>query len=318
MDRVKLIIDTDPGVDDNNALVYVLNDNRFDIKLITISNGNIGIKKSTRNVLHLLDVFGKDIPVVKGYEKRMGNNTEDAIFLHGKEGLGNYIPPRRTKHKALKMDCADAMYEVIKANPGEVTVAVLGPHTNMGYLLQKYPDAKDYIKEVIMMGGAPDGILTNPNHTSFNVRTDAPAFKLTIDSGLPITMCPSRIGRDVSHFTEEQVGKIANNGIIGKYLSKTYETYWEHGYPDERISTCDISAIYFLVRPELYTYIKCDIDLDTTNCIGKTTAIPNENGQFKLIKDVNREELQKMFFEMLDDINKVELCDKHFIKHNKK
>lgn len=317
MDRVKVILDTDPGVDDNNALVYVLNDNRFEVELITISNGNIGIEQSTRNVLHLLDVFNKDIPVVKGYEKRMGDNTEDAKFLHGEEGLGNYIPPKKTRHKALKKDCADAIYDVIRKHPGEVTIAVLGPHTNVGYLLTKYPDAGKYIKDFIMMGGAPDGILTNPNHTSFNVRTDAPAFKKTIETGLPIVMCPSRIGRDVSHFTEEQVHDIASRGTIGKYLATTYETYWEHGYPDERISTCDISAIYFLVRPDLYTYIKCDIDLDTTNCIGKTTAIPNENGQFKLIKDVKREEIQKMFFDLLDEINKVELYDEYFIKTNK-
>jgi len=302
MERVKLIIDTDPGVDDNNALVYALNDDRFDIKLITISNGNVGIAKSSKNVLHLLDVFGKDIPVVDGYEERMGSNSEDAVFLHGKEGLGNYIPPETTEHQKLDRDCADVMYETLKKYPGEITVAVLGPHTNMAYMLKKYPDAAKYVKDIVMMGGAPDGILTNPNHTSFNIRTDAPAFQITIDSGIPITMCPSRIGRDVMHWTDKQVEEIKGKGIIGRYLAKTFETYWEHGYPDLRISTCDISALYILVRPELYKTVKCDIVLDTEKYIGKTTAVYKEDGQFSLIKDVDREALQSMFFEMLDNM----------------
>ena len=316
MERIKVILDTDPGVDDNNALVYALNDDRFDIKLITISNGNVGIKKSSKNVLHLLDVFNKDIPVVDGYEERLGTNNEDAVFLHGREGLGNYIPPKTTRHQALDRDCADVMYETIKKYPGELTVAVLGPHTNMAYLFRKYPDAAQYIKDIVMMGGAPDGILTNPNHTSFNIRTDAPAFQITIDTGLPITMCPSRIGRDVMHWTEEQVEEIKGKGLLGRYLAKTFETYWEHGYPDQRISTCDISALYYLVRPELYTVAKCDILLDLNEAIGKTTAIYREDGQFKLVKDANREELQKMFFEMLDNMNKLEIKDEYFVSNN--
>ena len=317
MDKIKVIIDTDPGVDDNNALVYALNDSRFDIKLITISNGNVGIRKSSKNVLHLLDVFGKDIPVVDGYSERMGDNHEDALFLHGKEGLGNYIPPMTTEHKALDRDCSDVMYETIRKYPGEITVAVLGPHTNLAYMLKKYPDASKYIKDIIMMGGAPDGILTNPNHTSFNIRTDAPAFKITIDSGLPIVMCPSRIGRDVTHWTENQVEEIKGKGIIGRYLAKTFETYWEHGYPDERISACDITALYYLVRPELYTCVRCDIDLDTEKFVGKTTAIDNPNGQFKLIKNVDREAFQSMLLDMLDDINKVEIKNEYFLNENK-
>lgn len=316
MERIKVILDTDPGVDDNNALVYALNDDRFDIKLITISNGNVGIRKSSKNVLHLLDIFNKDIPVVDGYEDRLGTNHEDAIFLHGPEGLGNYIPPAETRHKALDRDCADVMYETLKKYPGELTVAVLGPHTNMAYLFRKYPDAATYIKDIVMMGGAPDGILTNPNHTSFNIRTDAPAFQITIDTGLPITMCPSRIGRDVMHWTEKQVEEIKGKGLIGRYLAKTFETYWEHGYPDQRISTCDISALYYLARPELYTVAKCDIILDLNEAIGKTTAVYREDGQFTLVKDANREELQKMFFEMLDNMSKLNITDEYFIAQN--
>ena len=316
MERVKVIIDTDPGVDDNFALLCALNDDRFDIKLISISNGNVDIHKSTRNALHLLDVFNKDIPVVEGYAERYGKNSEAAYFLHGSEGLGNYIPPKETEHKELDADCADTMYETLKKYSKDITLVVLGPHTNVARLLEKYPDAKEHIREIVMMGGAPDGILTNPNHTSFNIRTDAPSFQITINSGLPIVMCPSRIGRDVMHFTNEQFEEIKNSGIMGRYLAKTFETYWEIGYPDKRISTCDISTIYYVARPDLYTTKRCDIILDLENTIGKTTAVYKEDGQFALIKDVNREEMQKIYLEMLDKTNKMTITNEHFLEKN--
>ena len=316
MEKIKVILDTDPGVDDNNALIYALNDDRFDIKLISISNCTVGIEKSSRNVCHLLDVFNRDIPVVDGYEKRLGENHEDAIFLHGADGLGNYIPPKNTTHKPIERDCADVMYETLKQYPKEITLVFLGPYTNVAYLVKKYPDAKDYIKNIVMMGGAPDGILSNSNHISFNIRTDTPAFKYAIDTGLPIVMCPSCIGRDVMHFTEEEVEQIKNTGIVGRYLAKTFETYWEENYPDQRIATCDISALYYGVFPEYYTTKSCDIILDTEVHIGKTTAVYKENGQFLLVKDVDREKMHAILFEMLEEINSINITDETFLKQN--
>ena len=311
----KIIIDTDPGVDDNFALLYALNSDEFDIKLITISNGNVGIEKSTRNVLHLLDVFNKDISVVAGYSQRYGTNTETAFFLHGDEGMGMYFPPSQTEHKALQVDCADKMYEVIMQNPNEMTLVVLGPHTNVAHLFHKYPDAKNYIKDIVMMGGAPGGILTNNNHVSFNIRTDIPAFQTTIDSKLPIVMCPSRIGRDVLYLSEEQYYKIKDSGLVGKFIAKTFDTYWEIGYPDKRISTCDISAMYYLSRPDLFTTAQCDIILDQEDMVGKTTAVYKENGQFALITDANREEVHKLFMAMLDKVNNMPILHKYFLEN---
>ncbi len=316
MERIKVIIDTDPGVDDNNTLVYALNDNRFDIKLITTSNGNVGLDRSTKAVLHLLDVFNKDIPVARGYEQRMGNNNEDALFLHGREGLGNYIPPAETEHKALNVDCCDIMYETIKKYPKDITLVVLGPHTNVAYLFKKYPDAKDYIKDIVMASGAPGGLKNNPNYISFNIRTDAPSFRYTINSGLPVTMSPSTIGRDVTHFTEEEVDRIKNSGVVGRYLAKTFETYWEPGYPDRRISACDISAMYTLIYPEFYTMETCDIELDTEEYVGKLTTVDNVNGQFKVVVDVDATRFHDELLRLLDEFNNLDIANEYFLNQN--
>lgn len=313
--KFKVIVDTDPGVDDTNALVYILNDPQFDIKLFTIANGNINIDYATRNMCHLLDVFNKDIPVVEGYRKRLGENLENAAFLHGKEGLGNYKPPKTTKHKPQNVEAADAMYEILKQYPNEITIIVLGPHTNVAHLLMKHPDSKKLVKNILMMGGSPNGILADPNHNSFNIRTDAPAFKITVDSKIPTVMCPSSIGRDEGYFTEKQVEEIKNTNIIGKFLAKTYETYWEPGYKDRRIATNDICAVYYLTHPKLYKTKKADIEVDTEKSIGKTIAHYHKKGVFDIVVGLKRKKFQKMLFKKLKEMSKIKITDKTFLKN---
>lgn len=313
MKKFKLIIDTDPGVDDSTGLIFAMHDPVFDIKLISVCKGNISLDNATRNMCHLLDLFHKDIPVVKGYETRLGDSTEDATFLHTKEGLGGYIPPKSTKHKPMQKDAADAIYEVLKANPHEITFCILGPHTTFAYLLKKHPDAKDLVKNVLMMGGAPMGIAANPNHNSFNIRTDAPAFKFTVDSALPVIMVPSSIGRDHAHFTEAQVEELKNCNDVGRFLAKTYETYWEPNYPDRRISNNDIAALYYLPYPRLYSMKRAFIDLDLET--GKTTARFTRCGNFKIAIKLKRKKFMKILFKKLESMNEIKLPE--LAKQNK-
>lgn len=305
--KIKLIIDTDPGVDDATALVFALTNPRFDIKLFTITNGNIPMSKATRNMCHILDLFNKDIPVVVGRKARYGNNTEDAIFLHGKEGLGAYQPPKTTNRQPVEEDCTDLMFKIIKENPHEITLVVLGPHTNLAKLLIKYPEAKKLLKRVVMMGGAPDGIKTNPNHNSFNIRTDAPAFAVTTYSKLRVIMCPSSIGRDIGYFTEEQVNNLKNYGDVGSFLYQTFQTFWEPNYPQKIIANNDLCALYFLINPFLFFVRTAFVKVDTKEHVGKTIPKYNLLGNFKIVKWLYRRKFIKEVFNHLEKIKDIKL-----------
>ncbi len=309
MKKYKVIVDTDPGVDDTTALVYILNDPQFDIKLFSTVYGNLNVNKCTRNLCHILDIFDKDIPVVKGYANRISGSTEDATFLHTKEGLGGYTPPKNTIHQPIDMDCADAMYEVLKRYPKEVTILILGPHTNLANLLLKHPDAKDLMKGVLMMGGAPKGIKANPNHRSFNIRTDAPAFKVVVDSKVPIVMVPSSMGRDDGHLTEQHVETMKNMNDVGAFLAKTYETYWEPNYEDKRIATNDVAAVYYLTHPTLYTTRHADIKVDIKT--GKTVGNFHRSGHFKVVTKLNRKKFLELLFSKLQKFKKIEIPQLH-------
>lgn len=304
-EKIKLIVDTDPGIDDTNALVYLLNDPQFEILLFSVSHGNIKIDNATRNMCHLLDLFKKDIPVVKGYDKRLSGSTEDASFLHTNEGLGGYIPPKTTTHKPLKADAADTIYKLLKQYPNEITLLVLGPHTNVAHLFQKHPNAKNLVKEILMMGGAPKGIKVNPNHHSFNIRVDTVAFYKTIKSNVKITMVPSSIGRDYGYFTEKQVERISKTGDIGKFLAKTFSTYWEPNYVDKRIATNDLSAILYLTNPKIYRIRRAFMVVDIET--GKTTPTYSRKGNFKVALSLNRKKFLKIVFEKLEEMKDIKL-----------
>ncbi len=309
MKKIKVILDVDTGVDDATALCHILNDSHFDIKLITVARGNISLNNAVRNTCHLIDIFHKKIPVVAGYQERFSNSTEDATFLHTKEGLGGYHPPKTTITKPLKKDCADAVYEVLKAYPKQITMLMITPHTNLAHLFVKHPDAKDLIKNIVMESGAPNGIKANPNYCSFNIRVDAPAFKYTIDSNLPVVMIPSNIGRDIAFLTEQDVEKIKKLNDTGLFMAKTYETYWEPNYEDRRIACNDLAAIFYMRHPRLFKFKRANIEVNTET--GKIIAHYNRNGNFKVAQDLNRKRFIKIMFSHLNQLNGIEIPEIH-------
>ncbi len=315
MKKYKVIIDTDPGVDDSTALVFALNDPQFDIKLITVSAGNIHVPLASRNMCHLLDIFNRDIPVVNGYRQRLSDSDEYAYFLHGDQGLGNYIPPKTTHHKPMQIDCAEAMYRVLKKYPHKITMVILGPHTNFAYLLRKHPDAKKLVKNIVMMGASLDGIKTNPNHKSFNIRTDANSFRDTINSRIPVIMCPSKFGRDVVFFDENQFEELKRINDVGRYLAKTLEEYWEPDYPDKILANCDLSAIYSITHPELYKFKRAFIDVDTEVNIGSTVGHYDKRGYFRVVQSINREKFMKMIFKKLHEFDNLHIENATFRKN---
>ena len=187
----------------------------------------------------------------------------------------------------------------------KIVLVVLGPHTNLAKLLIKYPEAKKLLKKVIMMGGAPGGIKTNPNHNSFNIRTDAPAFAVTANSKMHVVMCPSSIGRDIGYFDELQVNEISNYGDIGNLLVQTFQTFWEPNYPQKIIANNDLCALYYLINPRLFFVRTAFVKVDTQ--IGKTTPQYNLLGNFKIIKWLYRRKFIKEVLKHLQKIKNIKL-----------
>ena len=287
--KIKVIIDTDPGVDDAACLIYAFFDEYIDIKLLTTVVGNISLDKATRNLLHLLDLFNLDIPVARGAVKAMERESINAEFIHQSEGLGGYVPPKVCNKCLLKDSAVDALYRVIMEGDGDIIPIALGPQTNFGHLIKEHPDVVKKIPKIIFMGGSPFGHPDYPDHISFNLSSDPEAFKIVLDSGIPLRMVPSDVGRRKAHLDEKFVNMLGSMNDAGKLLMQMYSKYWEPGYPDKRVATNDTLALFALVYPKMFTFRRTSVTVDLKDAPGKTFIDFDDKGNVEFITDVDRD-----------------------------
>ena len=308
MKKQKVIIDTDPGVDDTTALIFALFNKNLDIKLISTVSGNVDISKTTRNACHLLDLFNKDVPVVMGAKSGLKNATQNADYLHGIEGMGGYLPAKTTKHKPIDADATEKMYEIITQNPNDITIIVLGPQTNIGLLLKKHPDCAKLIREIVFMGGSPYDEPGIPLHDSFNIRNDAEAFSIVLKSGVPLKMLPSNIGRYKVGLDEATVQKIARLNKVGKFLSVTYEGYLEPAMlksNNKVVATNDTCALFCFLYPKMFTAEKANVTVDTKHNVGRTYVDFREDGNVEVIINVNKQKFMRKFYACLKQLSRI-------------
>lgn len=311
MEKCRVIIDTDPGVDDTAAVALSLYDDDMNIELITTVSGNLDIDTVTRNALHILEKFKReDIPLAKGSAKPMVREPKDAKFIHQNTGMGNYEPPHisKIKKKPIEKDAVEAMYDVLLKykDDGKVNVIMLGPHTNLGYLLKKHPDSSSMIKRVYCEGCAPygwDGQGRWKHYVSFNASSDPEAFDIVVKSGVPMTIVPSRMGRDLANFTEEEVLKIADINDVGNFIYQMYSGYWEHGYSDKRIATNDTCAVLICRFPELFTTVPVKVEVDTFDIPGRTVMEKVDKSNIELVIDVDKKRMHELYINAIKKLN---------------
>lgn len=307
MKKYNIIIDCDPGIDDAMAIMLSLFNKQVDLKLITTTSGNVPENLATRNALHLVEKFGKKVPVASGAKKPLFRERKDAAFIHGKSGLGDYGDSiKEPKKKVIKKDAVEAMHEVIQKNPNDIIILAMAPQTNIGALLTKYPEDAALISAIYYEGGSPYGHKNTKPHISFNLSSDPEAFKLVLDSKIPLYMVPSESGRKQGHLTEKQVEKLATINDAGKFLNTIFQKYWERNYPDKRIATNDTCPLILMLYPKLFKLVKTNIDLDCDKAPGKTVMDFDKNGRLYFVEGIRRFWFVKKLFKMIKEIDYIE------------
>ncbi len=178
----KLIIDTDPGVDDAEAILMAAAHPNATIAALLAVGGNVGLEHTLRNSLTIVEMIEQDIPVYPGCDKPLVIFQEDAAFVHGEDGLGDvgYVPKSRqpeTEHAAL------ALIRMVNESPGEYTLVAIGPLTNIAVALKLDPTLPEKLKRFVVMGGA----VTSRGNTSnvsaeFNIYYDPEAAHVVFEA----------------------------------------------------------------------------------------------------------------------------------------
>lgn len=264
----KIILDSDPGIDDAAAISVALNNPEFDVQLISTVAGNVMVDKTTKNALKLVRFFNKDVPVAGGAEQPLIKPFEDAARVHGESGMPGYdFGPEPTD--IPRNNAVEELYRVIMAAEEPITLVPTGSYTNIALLFKQHPEVKANIKEIVAMGGAI-GMGNMTSAAEFNVFTDPHAAEIMYQSGVPIVM----VGLDVTMkalLTQETLAKIATLGKSGEMLAAIFRHYYEGN--EGGIPMHDVNTLAYLLHPEFYRTEDYWIDVQTDGpAIGETVA----------------------------------------------
>jgi inosine-uridine nucleoside N-ribohydrolase len=257
----KVIFDTDPGIDDAMALLFLKKSPNVEILGVTSSFGNGTIETTTRNALFLCDMFGIDAPVAKGASGPLAGDTgAPPAHVHGGDALGDLPTPpdtRRTPHDQT----ADAfIVEMVHRHPHQITIVAVARMTNLALALRRDPSIVPLVKEIIIMGGA-FGIHGHSGNvgpvTEANIGGDPLAADEVFGAAWPVTL----VGLDVTQETimstamVEQLGE--HGGIEGKYIRDIARFYLDFHRDREGLDGMfvhDSSAIAYMLEP---TIVSC-------------------------------------------------------------
>jgi inosine-uridine nucleoside N-ribohydrolase len=187
----RVMIDTDPGVDDALALLLALASPELAIEAITTVAGNARIEATTRNALRTLAASGaaRLPPVFVGCKRPLHRDLVSAAHVHGEDGLGETSGVEQVGEPA-SAHAADAMIEIVSRRPGEITLIALGPLTNLAMAILRDPTTMVLTREIIAMGGA---VACPGNVTAvaeYNFYADPEAAQIVLRSGIPVTLAP--------------------------------------------------------------------------------------------------------------------------------
>ena len=199
----RVIIDTDPGVDDALALLLAMRSPELKIEAITPVAGNVPLELTLPNALRLVEIAGRtDIPVAPGAKTPLVRRLVTATYAHGENGLGGAVFPE-PKSKPVSTPAAELICQLVRKYPGEVTLIPIGPLTNIATALNSDPEVAGMVKGIVMMGGSLSGGNITPA-AEFNVYVDPEAARIVFQSGIPITMVGLDVTRKTS-LTDEHV-----------------------------------------------------------------------------------------------------------------
>jgi purine nucleosidase len=202
-----IIIDTDPGIDDAVAILLALASAEFEVAGVVAVAGNVALPTSFRNARALVALAGRPgLPVYAGCPRPISPGAARLGDAHGDGGLGDLTLPEPTSPPRPEHGVVWLIETLRQAEPRSVTLAALGPLTNIATALVMAPDMAAGIAELVLMGGGTRGNMTAA--AEFNIHCDPQAAALVFDSGLPITMVPLDVTETVRS-TPERIAPIA-------------------------------------------------------------------------------------------------------------
>ncbi|WP_326569087.1 nucleoside hydrolase [Amycolatopsis rhabdoformis] len=265
----KLIIDTDPGVDDAFAIALAAVSGDVELLGVTTVFGNVPLTSTTANARRLLQLCDRpDVPVAAGASRPLVHlSKRGSGHVHGSDGLSGHASSLPEATRPLEsLDAVGLMVSLLEAADEPVTIAPIGPLTNIAALLAAHPGVKSKISRIVLMGGG----VARGNSTAvaeFNIWADPEAARRVIaEDDVPCVMVPL----DLTHrcaVDSAWLAKLAASGPLGRMLESLTPDYLAHyrqvlGF--DGIVMHDAVAVAEAISPGILQTETYPVDIDVT------------------------------------------------------
>lgn len=279
---MKVLIDTDPGMDDALAISLAHKSDALSIEAITTVTGNLPSDRTSANALRMLDLLGAgDVPVAQGPLVPLGGDYPSDPFSHGSDGLAeSHLPASR--RDLDPRTAAQLIVDTVHGEPGGISICALGPLTNIALALEIDPDLPAKVERLIIIGGAFGATpyawsqATGDNPTSeWNVFVDPEAAKIVFNAGFRMLA----IGLDVAthpaiNFRDEDLERLrASQNAEAQLAARIVDFVHGRGY-QSYCSLIDSTAVAALIDPTLVTVerVRCDVETEGRLTRGMTVV----------------------------------------------
>lgn len=275
----ELIIDTDPGADDLVALFLAMaSPGELNIRAITTVAGNVRLEKTARNARLAREWAGReDIPVYAGAGRPLVRAPIYAAEVHGEEGITG-VQVHEPKQSLAAGNAVQYLVDTLSAaKPHSITIAMLGPQTNLALALIQQPGIAQGIKEVVVMGGAHFNGGNITPVAEFNLYADPHAAEVVLASGVKLTYLPLDVTHKLltSDARLKQLSAVNNRAskqvvdILNAYIQHDMQLYGVPGGPVH-----DASVIAYLLKPEMFSGRQIHMSVDSREgpTFGQTVA----------------------------------------------
>jgi inosine-uridine nucleoside N-ribohydrolase len=277
----RVIIDTDPGVDDALAIVFAFRLRELKIEAVTTVFGNCPVRTSTRNARTLLKLckadqvpifMGAGVPLVRPPPKKYGK------IVHGGNGFGNH--KAKLKYPLSPGNAAVEMARLVASNPKKITILALGPLTNVAMAMRLDPTFVKRVKRIILMGGVVRGPGNVGPVATANIRNDPEAAHIVFESGASVDV--TMVGQDVTRYVRIKpplIKAIRNHkSEVAKFIGKItrfYEKAYKKFEPKPKgFPVHDLLVMAYAVKPELFEIERLAVKIERigTETVGMTVA----------------------------------------------
>lgn len=266
----KIIFDCDPGVDDAVALFLAFaSPQDLDILAITTVAGNVAADLTARNAAVIRQIAGReDVPIHAGARVPLIRPPFDAGAFHGESGLGDlplFEPAKGVEPGHAAQVIADL---VMNHAPGEITLAVTGPFTNLALAMRLEPDIVERLGPVVVMGGArrEGGNITAS--AEYNIWADPHAADIVFSSGAACVV----MGLDVTHQVRSDPARTAAIAAVDTPAARASAALLEFSNAIERdivggsgAPIHDPCVVAYLLAPQLFTLRPCELRVETAS-----------------------------------------------------